>query len=84
MIFRPERKRSMYSTWFYRDALIYDGYLPDLPEDLLYNIETNGTMVIKRSKFTSFDYAQYDVIMKHYEEMGAVLLVNTYKPSIAS
>ena len=84
MIFRPERMRSMYSTWFYRDALIYDGYLPDLPEDLLYDIETNGTMVIRRSKYASFDNAQYDVIMKHYEEMGAVLLVNTYKPSIAS
>lgn len=81
MIFRPERKRSLYSTWFYRDALIYDGWLNDLPEDLLHDVEMRGNVRITRTKYTSFDYAQYDVVMNHYKDQSAKLLINSYKPS---
>lgn len=80
LIVRPERKRDMRYIWLYKEVLIYDGWLDDIPDSLLFDINETPTVITKRSKFDSFDHGQYDVVMDYLKSKGAKLLVNTYKP----
>lgn len=81
LILRPERKKHLHYIWLYREVLIYDGWLDDIPENLLFDVEVKPNMTIKRSKYLSFDHTQYDVVMNYLKDKGARLLVNTYKPT---
>lgn len=75
MTFKSEKKRGLYYNWFYRDVLIYDGWL-DIPENLLWNIDKKaGT---RMSKYHSCDKAQYDVTIKYFKENGIETIINTY------
>ena len=81
LILRPERKKHLHYIWLYREVLIYDGWLDDIPENLLFDVEVKPNMTIKRSKYLSFDHTQYDVVMNYLKDKGVRLLVNTYKPT---
>lgn len=78
IVMRPKHKRDLHYKHYHGHVLIYDGWLPDVPEELMFDISTSPNGVVtKRSKFMSFDYAQYGVIMKHYESLGFSPIVNT-------
>ena len=80
VIFKPEKKRSLYSNHFYSTLLIYNGWLT-LPEEVLHTVEQTGTGVtITRTKYLSCDKKQYDEILNHFAVSGVKPIINTYKP----
>ena len=82
--FKQERKHNLSAMHIHGDVLIYDGYIPDIPEELMWDVKVrpNG-VVTKLSRFMSFDHKQYDVIMEHYKKLGCNLLVNTINNEFA-
>ena len=79
-IYRPERKRSLYYKYLYRDVLIYNGWL-DLPEDVLYEvIDNKNGVIMKHSRYSSCDNGQYDAIMEYFKSKDIKPIINTYKP----
>lgn len=80
LIYRPERKRNDYYTWFYREVLIFNGWL-EVPEDVLWEtVRENNGMTIRKSRFMSCDHTQYDAILEYFKNNGIKPVVNTYKP----
>lgn len=81
LIIRPERKRNLYALWLYKDVMVYDGWLPDVPEAVMFDVvqQDNG-VVTKKSKYLSCDRRYYDLAYEYYSGLGAVPLVNTDKP----
>ena len=78
LIFKPERKRSLYSNHFYRDILVYDGWLT-LPNEVLNTVEQTGTGVtITRTKYLSCDKKQYDEILNYFSANQLSTLINLY------
>lgn len=77
-VYRPQNKRSDYYCWFYRDVLIYDGWL-EVPESLLWDISFHNGILCKKSKFLSCDRKQYDVILDYFAGIGKTPIVNTCK-----
>ena len=79
-VYRPERKRSLYYKYLYRDVLIYNGWL-DLPENVLYEVVDNKNgIIMKHSRYLSCDNKQYDDIMEYFKSQGIKPIINTYKP----
>ena len=85
LVIRPERKRGLYAMWLYDnisgETMIYDGWLPDIPEDVLFDVTSNHNgVVVKKSKYFSCDRRYYDLAYEYYAGLGAIPLVNTDKP----
>ena len=79
-IYKPERKRNLYYKYFYRDVLIYDGWL-ELPENVLFEVVNEGNeFICKKSRYLSCDNKQYDAIMKYFKGQDIKPIINTYKP----
>ena len=79
LVYRPERKHKDYYTWLYRDVIIFSGWI-EVPEDLLYEtIKKEGDVIIRKSRFTSCDNTQYDIILEYFKNNGIKPVVNTYK-----
>lgn len=80
LIYKPQNKRSLYCQYFYRDMLVYNGWL-DLPETVLNTVENTGTgITITHSKYLSCDKRQYDEIINYFITAGHKPIINTYKP----
>lgn len=81
LIFKQQAKRGMYYQWYYRDMLVFNGWI-DIPESLLCEeIPSNTAMfTTRKTKFLSCDNAQYDVILDYFEAQGIKPIINTYKP----
>lgn len=80
MICKPKGKRSLYYNWYYRDVMIYDGWV-DVPETILWDIDySNPAFVTKKTKFLSCDRKQYDVIVDYLENQGSLPIINTDNP----
>lgn len=79
LVVRHQNKRNEEYIRLYRDVIIYDGWV-DVPESLLWNIETKDGVTIKYSVFLSTDEKQYDVILKHFKDNGIRPLINSYRP----
>lgn len=78
LTFKQANKRSLSAMHIHGSVLIYDGYLPDIPESLMWDVKMHDNGVVtKLSRFMSFDKEQYTVIMEHYKKLGFKLLVNT-------
>lgn len=79
LVYRPQNKRRDYYTWFYREVIIFSGWL-EVPEDVLWETvkESNG-VAIRKSRFMSCDHAQYDAILEYFKSNGIKPVVNTYK-----
>lgn len=74
---RPEHKRNDYEMWLYKDAMIYDGWLNDLPEDVLWDVENSGnSVVVKHYKYLSFDKRQYDDVFQYYKKLDCLPLLD--------
>lgn len=72
------KSRDMY-VWLYNDVLIYDGW-QDLPEELFWEIEIDGAVTTRHTRYLSSDRTQYDVVMEYLKDKGIRPLINTYKP----
>ena len=72
------KSRDMY-VWLYNDVLIYDGW-QDLPEELFWEIEIDGAVTTRHTRYLSSDRTQYDVVMEYLKDNGIRPLINTYKP----
>lgn len=69
---KPEHKRKMYFMYIHDDVLIYDGWLPDIPEEYFWEIIDNGNGIItKHGRYSSFDDEQYNVVLEYYKNIGA-------------
>ena len=80
LIYRPERKRTDYYKWLYRDVLIYDGWF-DLPEDLFWEkLSSVNGVTCRKSLFSACDREQYDVVINYLSNIGLKPIINTYKP----
>jgi len=79
LTFKPQNKRNLYYNYQYRDILVYNGWV-DLPENVLYNIEDKGDMVIRSTKYLSCDKKMYDKIISYFQSQNILPIVNTYKP----
>lgn len=80
LVYRPEKKRKDYYIWIYREVLIFNDWF-EVPEDLLWEtVKDDSKVTICKSRFMSFDHAQYDVILEHFKNNGIKPIVNTYKP----
>lgn len=79
--FRPEKKRSDYYQYLHGDCLVYNGWLPELPENVLYDVVSEGgNYIMKNGKYMSHDHRQYDEVMAYYGKLGYSPIVNTYNP----
>jgi len=80
LIFKPEGKRKLHYNYFYKEILVYNGWL-NLPKEVLNTVEQTGTgMTITRTKYLSCDKRQYDEILNHFAKEGIKPIINTYKP----
>jgi len=79
IVFKPEKKRGLYSTTKYDELLVYPGWL-DLPTQVLHTVENTGTCTVTSSKFLSCDKRQYDEVINYFAKQGITPLINTYKP----
>lgn len=77
LIFRPEKKRSDYYCWYYRDMLVYDGWV-DVPESVHYDIKESADWITKKSKFLSCDRSWYSSTIEYLASKGIKPIVNTY------
>lgn len=78
---RPEHKRTDYYTFIHGDCLVYDGWLPEIREDVLWDVVSeSNNCIMKKGKFMSFDHGQYDAVMDYYKKLGFEPIVNTYNP----
>lgn len=77
LIFRPERKRSDYYNWFYRDMLVYDGWV-DVPESVHYDISENEMWTTKKSKFSACDSNWYTSTIDYLTSKGMMPIINTH------
>lgn len=78
LIFRPERKRNLYEQNIHGDILVYKGWLPDLPDEVLYEITETPTVTVKKSKYMVFDHQQIDDVMNYLREnFGQLPLIDT-------
>ena len=79
LVYRPQNKRRDYYTWFYREVIIFSGWL-EVPEDVLWEtVKENNSVTIRKSRFMSCDHAQYDAILEYFKSNGIKPVVNTYK-----
>lgn len=78
LIYRPKNKRSDYYSYFYKEVLIFDGYVT-FPTELLYEIKHGNGVITKHSLFLSFDKKQYDIILDYFNSKGIKPIINTYK-----
>lgn len=79
--FRPERKRNSYYKFIRGDILVYNGWLEDLPDDLLWEtVMENSNAVMRKYKFTSFDHNMIDLALEYYKSRGNMPIINTYNP----
>lgn len=76
VVFKPERKRNLFSTHFYGDLLVYRGW-HDLPTEVLHEVIKENNMTITRSKFLSCDKKQYDEILAHFDKQNIKPVINT-------
>lgn len=81
LTFKPEKKRNLYYQWYYRDMLVFNGWI-EVPESLLWEEVSSNTPGIsaKITKFLSCDRNQYDVILDYFKSKGIKPIINTYKP----
>lgn len=80
LVYRPERKRSDYYIWFYREVIIFSDWF-EVPEDVLWEtIKENNGVTIRKSRFMSCDHAQYDAVLEYFKNKRIKPIVNTYKP----
>lgn len=79
MIFTPRNKRKQFYNWFHSNLIIVDGWI-ELPDSLFWDSRETDTLTIRKSKFTSCDYKQFDVTLDYLKHIGANILVNNYKP----
>jgi hypothetical protein len=80
LTYTPQGKRKQYYNYWYRDILVYNGWL-DLPEEVLNTIEQTGSgITLTKSIYMSCDKKQYDEILEYFAAGGIKPIVNTYKP----
>lgn len=84
LIYKPERKRNLYYNWYYngKKLLIFDGWF-DIPESLLWEeviSDSPNVMSMRKTRFTSCDPQQFDVILDYFDSIGIRPIINTYKP----
>lgn len=79
IIIKPEHKRKMHYMYIYDDVLIYNGWLPDVPEDYFWDITDNGNgVIIKHGRYSSFDKEQYKIVFDYYKKLlEAAPLIDT-------
>jgi hypothetical protein len=81
LTFTPQGKRTKYYNWWYKEVLVYDGWL-ELPETVLNEVTHTGSgTTITSSKYLSCDRKQYDEILEYFEGSGIKPIVSTYKPT---
>lgn len=81
LTFKPEKKRNLYYQWYYRDMLVFNGWI-EVPESLLWEEVSSNTPGIsaRMTRFLSCDRKQYDVILDYFKSQGIKPIINTYKP----
>ena len=81
LTFKPEKKRNLYYQWYYRDMLVFNGWI-EVPESLLWEEISSSTPGIsaRMTRFLSCDRKQYDVILDYFKSKGIKPIINTYKP----
>lgn len=81
LTFKPEKKRNLYYQWYYRDMLVFNGWI-EVPESLLWEEVSSNTPGIsaRMTRFLSCDRNQYDVILDYFKSKGIKPIINTYKP----
>ena len=81
LTFKPEKKRNLYYQWYYRDMLVFNGWI-EVPESLLWDEISSSTPGIsaRMTRFLSCDRKQYDVILDYFKSQGIKPIINTYKP----
>lgn len=81
LTFKPEKKRNLYYQWYYRDMLVFNGWI-EVPESLLWEEISSSTPGIsaRMTRFLSCDRKQYDVILDYFKSQGIKPIINTYKP----
>lgn len=80
LTFKPEKKRNLYYQWYYRDMLVFNGWI-EVPESLLWEeISSTPGISARMTRFLSCDRKQYDVILDYFKSQGIKPIINTYKP----
>lgn len=79
--YTPSRARQKRRMWLYNDYLVFDGWLGDLPDDLIWQtVSENEHVVMRQMRHSSFDHAWFDDVLAHYAQYGRTPIINTYQP----
>lgn len=70
LIFIPAGKRKTYEVWLHGDFVLYDGWLPVMPDSVMFDIEKTPTATIKKSKYLSCDRQYYRDIIDYYASIN--------------
>lgn len=80
LIYKPQRGRNLCYNWFHRDMLVFDGWF-ELPDSVLWEeLPSINGVALKKTKFLSCDYKQYDAVLDYFKSIGVKPIINTYKP----
>ncbi len=77
LTFRPKKKHGWYQNWYHGDLMVYDGWIGDIPENVLFEISENGVVTTKRSRYASFDHAQYTAVYDYFKSCGYEPMIDT-------
>ena len=80
----PSRGKQQRRIWLRNDYLIFDGWLGDIPDNLIWEtVSEKGGVVMRRMRHSSFDRAWYDDVLAYYARLDHKPIINTYQPPFA-
>ena len=78
LTYRQQSKRTDYILDIHGKVLVYDGWLPDLPREVLYTVTHTDTVTIEMGKYMSFDDKQLDDMADYIRsEWGQLPIIDT-------
>ena len=81
----PSRGKQQRRIWLRNDYLVFDGWLGDIPDNLIWEtVSEKDGVVMRRMRHSSFDRAWYDDALAYYAKLDHKPIINTYQPPFAS
>lgn len=80
LIVTVPNKRGEYYQILNSECLVIDGWV-EIPRELFWEEVPSATgLRCERTRFSSFDKKQYDVVLGYFRNIGIKPIINTYKP----
>lgn len=82
VVYKPYRKRGLYRQYFYSRLLVFEGW-HNLPESVLFDLDSTDGWSTKSSKFLSCDLNQFEEVLNYFQDsLDLAPIINTYSANV--